>query len=311
MIPTPFTAMQAAVDIVHSSEHPTNKIAAAIFNEEARWQYACTNLWPDIIERTIGRDARIGNASGTIHAETACIFEAAFRHNHATEGAAIAVTDPPCPNCVKNLAEAGIAQIYIDHKGFDKDFAKRRSGYFEDMSLRLAEKAGISTYEINRKDKTVIPISLAARHYHPADERPVLIEPADTPPPVFADNVKSASALCMPGTGKVVRITAPSHAAIGFQSRADSYEINNPETKYSYIQEACNRLLMSAARHGFHIVDQEIWCSETPTNREQVNMIGAGIKTLRIRRPDKSRDEHAQQGLQLIKEQKLMRVVTE
>src|SRR5688572_3388790 len=135
-----YELMQQAVDIVQQSEHPTNKVSAAIAGLDVTgtpYAIAKTNYWPEDIKMRIGREARIGSASGTVHAETACLLAAP-----RTENASVFVTDVPCPNCVKNMAEAGIKALYIDHKGFAKDFALRRGGHFESMSLRICEKAG-------------------------------------------------------------------------------------------------------------------------------------------------------------------------
>src|SRR5690606_17449299 len=76
--PDPFAMMQMAVEVVNSSPHPTNKIAAAIsgidHNGEA-FAIAATNFWPEPIQ-VLDPDTRIGGSSGTIHAETACALRA-------------------------------------------------------------------------------------------------------------------------------------------------------------------------------------------------------------------------------------------
>ena len=113
MTASPFDEMQRAVDIVGTSPHPANKIAATVFGLDTTGQpfsVSRTNCWPQSIADRIGMDADIGDSSGTIHAETAAIFAAPV-----TAGAALCVTDPFCPNCAKNIAEAGIRTIYIDH----------------------------------------------------------------------------------------------------------------------------------------------------------------------------------------------------
>ncbi len=171
----PFNALQKAVDIVNTSSHPQNRIAASIFHEKDGWLFSQVNQWPALIESKLGREQRIGKSSGTIHAETACIYEAAFQNSLPVQGASIAITDPPCPNCVKNMAEAGIDNIYIDHKGFQKDFAKRRIEHFNLLSVRLAEKAGISMYEVNRKSQSIKPITIAQKNYIPFNEKPLEI----------------------------------------------------------------------------------------------------------------------------------------
>jgi deoxycytidylate deaminase len=150
---SPYELMQLAVDIVNSSEHPSNKVAAVISGRDSGgegFNLAHTNFWPETIIGKIGIDKRIGDTSGTIHAETACIIK-----SPGTEGAVICVTDPVCPNCAKNIVEAGISEVYIDHKGFDKDFVNRRREYFQTMSLHICKKAGVPVYKIWRKDRRI------------------------------------------------------------------------------------------------------------------------------------------------------------
>src|SRR5690606_7708262 len=115
-----------------------NKIAATVFGHDLAgkpFSVSRTNFWPAAIANSIGTEDDIGDSSGTIHAETAAILAASH-----TAGAALCVTDPFCPNCAKNIAEAGIKTIYIDHKGFDKDFATRRGGDFQNMSMRICAR---------------------------------------------------------------------------------------------------------------------------------------------------------------------------
>lgn len=171
MTVSPFDAMQMAVDIVNTSAHPTNKIAACVFGTTLSGEpfaVRAVNHWPDVIVDKLGRDIDIGDASGTVHAEMSCIIAAP-----ATSGASIAITDPFCPNCAKNIAESGIKTIYIDHKGFDKDFAKRREDEFIDLSLRIVERAGIRVCMIHRKKNRITPMITPAASYIPPDDRAV------------------------------------------------------------------------------------------------------------------------------------------
>ena len=178
MSQTIYNHMQAAVDIIAQSPHPTNKIAATLAGEN--FTISRTNHWPSAIDATLGRETKIGNASGTLHAETACILTA-LHDGHATQGADIFITGPPCPNCMKNMAESGIKALYIDHKGFDKDFAQRRGEDFENMSMRIAAKAGIDVYVIYRKEERFDVISQHRIGYKPSIENPARIETTNHP----------------------------------------------------------------------------------------------------------------------------------
>lgn len=296
----PFAAMQAAVDIVGTSQHPDNKIAATLFGRS--WGLSRTNYWPAPILSAFGMEQDIGNSSGTVHAETACILQA----GHATEGASLAITDPFCPNCAKNIAEAGIKKIYIDHKGFDKDFFQRRAGHFEKMSMRICEKAGISVYEIWRKDERLVPIYEPQPNAFISEDSPVYREPIETPNDgVFAEVLtqgfkfhqkrKFAVAFVQDKDGKFVSLTSRGHPVTGFtmEDPEDVNIIERHEEKYSFFQEPVNRVLMYMARHGMTLCDGYFFCSQVPTSREQVNLVGAGIKRITIGDLRKARDPDA------------------
>jgi hypothetical protein len=59
----PFVAMNAAVEIVGKSLHPTNKVAATIYGLNAG--LTKTNYWPEPILSNFGTTQDIGNSSGT------------------------------------------------------------------------------------------------------------------------------------------------------------------------------------------------------------------------------------------------------
>ena len=297
-----FDEMQKAVDIVGTSRHKTNKIAATIFGtDKDRRPYSIskTNYWPKPIAESIGVNADIGNSSGTVHAETACIMAAPY-----TNGASLCVTDPFCPNCAKNIAEAGIRMIYIDHKGFAKDFAERRGMHFTSMSMQICEKAGISVFEVQRKEKKLTPIIEIPETFVPQEDSPVEIEtmPGANEGTLHAlidmkaeihRGRKFAVALAKNRRGDVFGLSARSHPAVGYTMQADIDEIESPEGKYSFIQEPVNRLLMHAPRNGLKICNGLLFCSQVPTAREQVNIIGAGLTNITVRSLSKARDDWA------------------
>ncbi|MCB1721355.1 MAG: deoxycytidylate deaminase [Rhodospirillales bacterium] len=307
-----YAHMQTAVDIVTTSDHPTNKIAATIAGEN--WALSCVNHWPPVIAEKIGRKADIGNSSGTIHAETALIIEAG-QQGHKTNGASVFITDPPCPNCMKNLAEAGIAKLYIDHKGFDKDWAKRRGDDFENMSMRIAERAGIDVFVIYRKDRRFEVISRHAPGYKPSNENPVKIRHCEEAQPtkqsIEAFWIASLSlamtqhrdepfalTLATDKDGQCFSIITNCHPTIGYTSQT----LEHPDNKYSYILEPLNRLLMNAPRYGLHIDPAHIYSSRVPSARELVNMIGANLTQIQIGDTSTSRDEWGPKALeQLLK----------
>jgi len=309
MKPDPFKEMQKAVDIIEDSPHPTNKIASCIFGKDQNnkdFSIAKTNYWPKIIADKLGKEIKIGNSSGTIHAETAAIMDC----DH-TNGASIAITDPFCPNCAKNIAESGIKTIYIDHKGFKKDFWERREHVFNNMSMRIAEKAGISVYEIWRKEEKIVPILEIPDDYIPIDENPIEINKIESATKENFNNIiemksefhagrKHSIIIAKDLEENIVSLTARAHPTIGYCYIDNKTEIENPQGKYSFILEPMNRLLINCRKQGLIPRKEYIYCSQVPTSREQVNMIGAGIDKVIINDKTKARDEHAFKAMALL-----------
>lgn len=311
---SPFDEMQKAVDIVNRSLHTTNKVAATLFNEGV--SISKTNYWPGVIEQAFGHDIDIGNSSGTVHAEVACILSAPL-----TEGASLYVTDPFCPNCAKNIAEAGIKTIYIDHKGFDKDFAARRGDHFKNMSLQICARAGISIYQLNRKEQTITPIAKSPDDYQPFNDAPVVISSlASTTQADFLDLVadskanmggeKFAVALAFSPEGKIFGLCAKSHLAVGYSRRVEAPEFHDVQGKYTFILEPVNRLLMNAARLGLKIHTDYLYSSIVPTSRELVNLVGAGLTKMHLGDSSRSRDKDALMALKQLDNAEILRVIS-
>ena len=307
--------MQKAVDEVIKSPHPTNKVASSIFGldqDKKTFSVTATNYWPQIIIDKIGTNTKIGNSSGTIHAETATIFKSPY-----TNASSIAITDPFCPNCAKNIAEAGIKTIYIDHKGFKKDFWERREHVFINMSMHIVERAGISVYELWRKEEKIIPIFETPDDYIPDNENPVEVNKLDIASKenfIKIINIKSklhtgrkhAIVLAKDRNNNIFALTARSHPTVGYIYTDIKTKEENPENKYSFILEPLNRLLINAPKKGLKILDKFVYCSQIPTSREQVNMIGAGITKISISNPKKARDSYAFEAMALLKEKNIV-----
>lgn len=311
-----YTAMQKAVDIVNTSPHPTSKVSAALV--AGTDIFARTNNWPTPILQTLGQDTRIGNSSGTVHAEVSCIL-AASQNYISTDGASLFITDPFCPNCAKNIAESGVKNIYIDHKGFTKDFAQRRGDEFESMSMRIAERAGISVFEIWRKEEKIIPLITPLPGYTPPQDYPVEI--------LLQDDRKSAKdafdqfvsirkfiqlhdryacAYATNKSGQGFLMYAKTHPAIGYSAEKDIDICQQKEGKYSFVLEPINRLLMASARHGLKISDGLLYSAIVPTSREQVNFIAAGLTRMMIGQTDQARDDDSIAAQQLLEKHRLI-----
>lgn len=312
---SPYDHMQNAVDIVGTSPHPANKIAATLAGTDAKGQpYAvsATNYWPEPIMAHMGIDARIGNSSGTVHAETACILRAPM-----TDGSSLFITDLPCPNCVKNMAEAGIKAMYIDHKGFDKDFAKRRGHHFENMAMLICERAGISVYRIFRKEKKIETIYEPPAGYKPALEKPQHIEMLEKS--ASADLLSYwaktermrygeepyALAFAADANGALAMLSAQPHPVIGFTSDM----ADEAQDKYSFLLQPVNRVLMTAARKGLKIMPGMVYSSIVPTARELVNFIGAGLDILTIGDPHAARDQFGPMALAQIESKGILKIL--
>ncbi len=294
----PIYAMQCAVDIVGTSPHPVNKVAASLFNDKIL--IARTNDWPTPIKDTIGTTTRIGKSSGTVHAEVRAIL--AF--SEPTQNTSLCITDPFCPNCAKNIAEAGIKNIYIDHKGFDKDFFLRNDDEFAEMSLRIVARAGINVYKLERKENKITPIQLAPADFIPAEDNPIKIREISSS--CSLQDWIQKNRIIHPRWGAAIAhndddecfgMMASSHPAIGY-TRAD-IKVEH-EGKYNFFLEPIDRLLMGARKYGLTIDPLNIYMAQVPTAREMVNFVAAGYKHLIVGNPNIGRDDDSLAALKTL-----------
>lgn len=297
--------MQWAVDIVNTSPHPDNKVAATLFKETHH--ISKTNDWPDLILERIGPDIRIGDSSGTVHAEVNCLIH----FSGPTRNTSLAITDPCCPNCAKCIAEAGIKTVYIDHKGFLKDFANRRGEEFQDMSLRILAHAGVHIFALNRKEKTTTLLYKPDEGYIPPQENPIEILPVSENAPlkdiiqsVHVKHPRWGCAIAInPENGQHFSLVASTHPAIGFTAG----EQMEQEGKYDFYLEPVNRLLMGASAAGLRIIDSQIWCSVLPSPREMVNLVGANISTITIGEESSYKKSASTDALRLLSEKEILK----
>jgi deoxycytidylate deaminase len=311
MIAYVFEMMQRAVDIVQTSPHPTNKIAASLARKQPGkgWEMisASTNLWPKPILEAFGPDTDIGNASGTIHAEIACVLSAPI-----TKNTHIFITDPPCPNCVKALAESGIRRIYIDHKGFGKDFAQRRGQDFENISLPLCLEAGIGVFEVRRKDKTIRCLQKGRTTPQARRKNSILIESCSlaeirdfcTGAHRRLAGHPFAAGLCKTSNNATDAIAV---TALDFENFA-----GDPwRGKYTATLEPLTRLLMVARRKGWALIPRTIHTSRIPTAREMVNFLGGGLEHIHIGDQNAARDIFGPIALKQLTDHKIITVIEE
>lgn len=295
-----FNMMQMAVDIVQTSSHPTNKIAVSIAGtckDGESFTIARTNEQPETLKPFAERGEKIGSASPTIHAEMATIIDAP-----CTDGANIYITDPPCPNCAKYIAEAGFSDVYIDHKGFEKDFYERRRDSVT-LSFDILEDAGISVHKVYRKDE-IIETLIQADLLDSVDQSGYLIKPLTEPytPAKMIEKAQRVEGTPFPFVVMAARDKSGKAFSLYAEPSRHGTKHDTPCGKYSLTIQPLNRAYMLAARHGLTIDRASIVSSHVPTSREFVNSIGADITTIHILDEKNARDESSMQAFKSLKD---------
>lgn len=311
--------MRAAQRETRRSPIPVYKIAALIDCKdmmEHEFTVMRTNHWPNIIREKIGIKNKIGNASPTLHAETAVILAS----SHAVEGADLYITDPLCPNCMKNIVEAGIKRLFIDVGGFQRPYYKNNNHHFDGLSMTIAQRAGISVFAVNTLKEEITTLFEAKKGYTPPNDSPIEIEPIQTESAAVFDDIidrmsllhkqrKHAVALVKDDLENKYALIARSHMVIGHTAE-DVEDIplisKAPGEKYSLIQEPINRLMMYMARKGYKLIDGYLYCSVVPTSREQVNLVGAGIERITIGDLQRSRDDDSLRAMESLKKANIL-----
>lgn len=315
---TAFEYMKMALEAEEKSPHPTHKVGALICghdNFDNFYAIANSNYWPPILEKTIGRDQKLGKASTTVHAEVAAILQAP-----ATEGADIYVTDLPCPNCAKIIAESRIRAIYIDAHTHNTPLGQKLKPYFEDVSLPILQSAGIQIFEMDCEKNTIHELGEVKENILRPIQRPVIhipLEDGQIELPHFnaiieeqKSTLKAPFAACYAKTmlGQYTFLCAQSHRSIGL-SKDQAERIESIQNKYTPTIQPVNRLLLTCARYGLKISENFLYSSQIPSSREFVNMIGADIHTLIIGDKENGENEWSKKALDQVIEKKLMRII--
>jgi deoxycytidylate deaminase len=311
--------MQKAVDVVLSGEHNASKVAACAFHP-AHPEFeavAAVSPRPDALKPHFPWDARIGASSQFIHAELAALL----KFKGPMRGAHICITDPFCPNCAKNLAEAGIRALYIDHKGFQKDFIARNGDEFKTMSMLIAEKAGISVYEVNRKAGTVTPIL----------EQHTLTRPSASAIEFFdIDAFGQEGSLTLESAMKMFRdrLGARETWALAFVKEKDGsprgllafealppgitpedFKTRDIDTgKYRFPVDPLTRILITMRRMGMTLLDKRIGCARVPSSRALVNALGMDISDLLLASRNPDHDASGPDALKILIDKKILNV---
>ncbi len=270
------------------------------------------NMRPDVLKAHFAWDDRIGASSQFIHAELAALL----RFKGPSRGAHICVTDPFCPNCAKNLAEAGVRAIYIDHKGFQKDFIARNGDEFKTMSMLIAEKAGISVYEVNRKAGTVTPISVQQAVTRPSAGG---IEFFDILPGMTLESAvglfrarlgaREAWALAFvrerdgaPRGLLVLEALPPGITPEDFRTR------EGDTGKYRFPLDPLTRLVIALRRMDMTLLNPRVACARVPSSRALVNAMGMDICSLLLASPAADHDPTGPAALAMLTAKRIITV---
>jgi len=298
-----FELMKLALKMEEQSEHDTHKVGALIHKDNK--QVVRANFWPEPLAKHIGKHKKLGNASTTMHAEMAAICA-----SQSTEGASIYITDLPCPNCAKAIAEARITHVYIDSHTHNTPLGLKIKPYFDDISTRIFKKAGIFVYEMNEPERTINKIvtpdeSILRQIHRPV--RQISLEYEDINQPRFleiiaaqSNKVSFAACYAKSDLGHHTFLFAQVSRSIGL-SPEDAEEITNGQDKYEPSLQPINRLILACARHGLKIDPKYLYSSQTPTARELVNIIGAGYSSIHIGDNTKCRDKWGLMALKQLK----------
>lgn len=311
----PYMNMRLALEIESQSLHPEHKVGALICGRDSSGQpfaIARANFWPPLLEEHIGRSRKLGNASTTVHAEIAAICNAP-----ATEGAELYLTDLPCPNCAKAMAESRIGHVYIDSHTHNTPLGLKIKPFFDEISLPILMSAGIEVTEMDVTAQSMHKLTPAQGKRLTPVEHPIIMRPTN------AQNVDAALfdalirehapaapfAACFGKSimGNIVFMLAREHRAIGLNAEEEQ-RITRAQDKYSATLQPVNRLLLNGARHGLRIMPDYLYSSQTPTAREFVNLIGAGYSRLIIGDQNTSRDDWGMLALSQIKEHNILEI---
>ena len=304
------------------SPHPTHKVGAYLCFPDKAASFAmegdqrCYNYWPESLARTIGLDSKLGNASATIHAEIAALIQA----RSSTNKAEIYVTDLPCPNCAKTMAEAGIANVYIDTYTYETPLGIKMRPFFEEVSVLVFERAGIGVYEINLEQQSILPLcepkprendlifDMALRQGVPEPSQELFRERIKTLEYDSNDpNAPYAACMASDSEGNTFFMTARATNTVALTG-SDITHIQKTQDKYEPVLQPFNRLLAQCAYYNLHIDNGYLYASQTPTSREFVNMIGYGLKSLIIGNTSQCRDEWGLAALRQLREYNLMEI---
>lgn len=305
--------MQDAVDVVNSSEHETSKVAACLFDASGKThnRIVRTNHRPAPFKKLFTPYERIGKSSQFVHAEAACILE----YPYSPLEHYLCVTDPFCPNCAKTIIESGVSRVFIDHKGMDKDYVRRRAGAFNLISLKMAQAAGIDVYILYRKERRFEPLVLAKDFKRPEIKGITVHE--------LESNIHINSETSLSALREYLTIFAENSAKDDFDTprvfcyvsakedssisilevretlppglhENDIRHVHPEDTdKYRFAVDAMNKLYFTLKRLDMKPLGGLVYCNHIPSSRAFVNAMLSDVKDIIICPQAPSHDSYA------------------
>ncbi|GEM_PF-6075898 len=292
-------------------------IAAVLYNPETGKVLAkAKNDIPNSFYGVVGHDAVLGDSGSTIHAEIAVLSMSPV----PTEGLALVVTDPPCPNCMKMIIGAGITRILIYEKGLTKGYWYNssdeidvpRKKYFDDVSLTFAKQAGVEVLVVNEAGELVnflLPKKQVEWQTQSIMRRVTdhkLLED-------YTDAIKAqphAIAVASDADGVAYAIITVEEYTKGMNEEVEAaIRAKFDVLRYRLKLDALSHMLSFCAAKNLSLKNSPVYISEIPTSRCIVNAVGAGVGSFGLATMDAQSDKskNALHALEALKKHGLVK----
>lgn len=144
--------LQHAVEASFKSTHPDKRfhIGAALYtgstdNFDESHIFSASSGISTRLSSVISHGDTISGHGPTTHAEMRLL------HHHS--GKALAITDPPCPDCMNGITLSNVDNIIILNQGFHNAWFEHNHSYFMEHSLPIAQQAGIRLFTMGLNDQ--------------------------------------------------------------------------------------------------------------------------------------------------------------
>lgn len=278
-------------------------IAASVYDPQGRPYpkplYLRRNGLPPLLQGKIEPNAHLGDSGPTVHAETRLIAE---HGGVKLAGKGVMVSDPPCPNCMKAMIGAGISEVLILSHGFDHgiwynsvdEAGIKRACYFQDVSVLLAQQAGVAVSRVSAAGKVEEVLSpqnndavdnLGYAHVEKLDSLKQAQACFDANRGFWQGHPHAASLSTDPAGNLHLLITREQYLGNMTHAKAqalrDRFE-GQGGLRYRLMLDPLSGLLSAAAAYGLSLAGQTPYVSELPTARCIVNALDGDITGLRL-----------------------------